>query len=243
MESIIRGNASIDTQRIVFSSTPYVAASGATLVPFSIDGHPLYFQTPIVTCPVGFRIFEKSNHHKLMINPSDDMLRFVKEIDDCVIDNIMIYCDKWFNKNLGSREIIEALFYPSLKFNKNYPPSMNVRLRFSNDTGLPLFTIFDSARNEIRFNSTDGPEKLVQLLKPKCQLRLIIGNASVWGVSGRYGYGWDCMQLQICATSNLLCNVKECLFFDMDDDAMVEEKHEDEQRDQQRGDSYYVDSV
>ena len=149
----------------------------------------------------------------------------------------MIYSDKWFNKNFGSREIIEALFYPSLKFNKNYPPSMNVCLRFSNDTGLPLFTLFDTARNEIHFNSTDGPERLMQLLKPKCQLRLIIGNASIWGVSGRYGYGWDCMQLQICATSNLLCNVKECLFLDNDDDAMIDG---DEQK--QQGDSFYEET-
>ena len=111
------------------------------------------------------------------------------------------------------------------------------RLRFSNDTGLPLFTLFDTARNEIHFNSTDGPERLMQLLKPKCQLRLIIGNASIWGVSGRYGYGWDCMQLQICATSNLLCNVKECLFLDNDDDAMIDG---DEQK--QQGDSFYEET-
>lgn len=237
MDSIIRGSTTINPERIMFSTTPYVAASGAILVPFSIDGHPLYFQTPVVTCPVGFRIFEKSNHHKLMINPPDDMLNFIKNIDDCVIDNIMVYSDKWFNKNFGSREIIEALFYPSLKFNKNYPPSMNVRLRFSNETGLPLFTLFDAARNEIHFNSTDGPEKLVQLLKPKCQLRLIIGNASIWGVSGRYGYGWDCMQLQICATSNLLCNVKECLFLDNEDDAMIDDDEQKQQRD-----SFYEDT-
>ena len=94
---------------------------------------------------------------------------------------------------------------------------MNIRLRFNNETGLPMFTVFDSMRSEIQFSPTDGSERLVDLLKPKCQLRVIIGNASIWGVSGRYGYGWDCMQLQICAGTGILSNVKQCLFVDDED--------------------------
>ena len=221
--TIIRGNSNFNTEQIHFATNPFVAASGAIMVPFSFEGHPLYYQSSQVTCPVGFRIFEKSNHHKLMINPTDDMMAFIQSVDECVIDNIMQSSEKWFNKLFGSREIIQALFYPSLKYNKNYPPSMNIRLRFNNETGLPMFTVFDALRNEIIFSNTDGPERLVDLLKPKCQLRVIIGNASIWGVSGRYGYGWDCMQLQICASTGILSNVKHCLFGD-DEDCFEEEE-------------------
>ena len=39
-----------------------------------------------------------------MINPTDDMIKFVQDVDNSVIENIMIYSDKWFNKNFGSRE-------------------------------------------------------------------------------------------------------------------------------------------
>ena len=95
---------------------------------------------------------------------------------------------------------------------------MSVRLRFNNETGLPMFTVFDVSRNEIVFSNTDGPARLVDLLKGKCQLRLILGNASIWGVSGRYGYGWDCIQLQICVNYSLR-NVRTCLFLDDEEES------------------------
>ena len=206
-----------ETTNVQFS-TPCVTSSGATMVPFSIQGHPLYIQTPIITCPVGFRIFDKTgnnNNHKLLVNPTNEMNVMIQRIDDLVIDTIMERSEEWFNKKFGSKEILQALFYPSLKQTKNYPVSMNIRLRFSNDTGLPLFTVFDSNRMEIVFTEGEGVDKMLDVLKCKCQLRLIIANASVWGVSGRYGYGWDCVQMQLC--SNNTINMKSCMFQDDDE--------------------------
>ena len=56
----------------------------------------------------------------------------------------------------------------------------------------------------------------MDLLNGKSQIRLIIANASVWFVGGRYGYGWDCVQMQLCVSNNVITNMKACLFDDND---------------------------
>jgi hypothetical protein len=71
-------------------------------------------------------------------------------------------------------------------------------------TGLPLFT------------EGEGVDNMLDVLKCKCQLRLIIANASVWGVSGRYGYGWDCVQMQLCSSNTI--DMKSCMFQDDDEE-------------------------
>ena len=218
--SILQVTSPLDINAFQFAQSASVTASGAMMVPFNYNDHPLYFQTPVIVCPIGFKLFEKAHTitHKLMVNPNTETMEFVQNIDNIVIDKIMENAQAWFGKTFGSREIIQALFYPSLRTNAKYPPSMSVRLRFNNETGLPMFTVFDVSRNEIVFSNTDGPARLVDLLKGKCQLRLILGNASIWGVSGRYGYGWDCIQLQICVNYSL-CNVRTCLFLDDEEES------------------------
>jgi len=213
--TIVRVNSIIDDNNFVFASSPFMTQSGAAMVSFTYDNHPLYLQTPIVTCPVGFRVFERNNkNHKLMLTPTPDMVQFIQHIDGIVIDNIMKNSQEWFGKKFQSKEILQALFYPSLKMSDKYPPSMNIRLRFDNETLLPTFTVFDTQRNEITFDKSSGPEQLIEILHRKCQVRLIIGHASIWGISGRYGYGWDCVQIQLCNNPTLLTNVKHCLFND-----------------------------
>ena len=215
---ILRVNSTFNTTELEFSS-PTVTSTGAIMIPFSFQGHPLYLQTPIVSCPVGFRVFTSNNGtHKLLINPTSEMNSMIQRIDDFVIDTILSRSQEWFNKNFVSRDIVQALFYNSLKQNKTYPISMNVRLKFNNDNGLPLFTLFDSSRDEIVFTEGEGVEKMLDILKGKCRVRLILANTSVWSVSGRYGYGWDVVQMQLCSDTTI--NTKTCLFQDDDDDSV-----------------------
>ena len=218
--SILRPTTALNTERIQFSS-PITSSTGAIMIPFTYDGHPLYIQTPVITCPIGFRLFEKTTTHKLMVNPTQELCYFIQQVDEFVIDSVMNNAENWFGKSIASRDITQALFYNSLKTTKTYPTSMNVRMPFNKETGLPQFTVFDANREEIAFLPTDGPERLVDLLKGKCQIRLIIANASVWGVGGRYGYGWDCVQMQLCVSNNILTNMKTCLFDDNDSDTVV----------------------
>ena len=221
--SIIRLPYELNSNSLQFASTPSVTLSGAVMIGFSHNSQPLYFQTPLVECPVGFRVFEATANrtYKLMINPTPEIISFVENVDNIVIDQILENSRKWFGKDFATRSIVETLFYPTVRTTKNYPPSMNVRMRFNRDTGLPIFTVFDSFRQEIIFSPTDGPDKLMDILKSHTNVKMIIGNASIWGVSGRYGYGWDCVQIQICSNS-VLSNVKECLISEDYDETMGE---------------------
>ena len=120
---ILRVNSTFNTTELEFSS-PTVTSTGAIMIPFSFQGHPLYLQTPIVSCPVGFRVFTSNNGtHKLLINPTSEMNSMIQRIDDFVIDTILSRSQEWFNKTFVSRDIVQALFYNSLKQNKTYPIS------------------------------------------------------------------------------------------------------------------------
>ena len=208
--SINRVSSLLDFERVSFSP-PITTSSGAIMVPFMYNDIPIYLQTPIVLCPVGFRLFDTTGTTKLMINPTPEMCTFIRSIDDFVIDSILAHGGDWFSKPQTNRDITKALFYESLKTTKNYPTSMSVRMRFNKDTGLPAFTLFDTDRQEIVFFDTDGLNKLIDVIKPKCSVRLIMSNASIWYVGGRFGYGWDCVQIQLC-NSGAITNTKTCLF-------------------------------
>ena len=175
----------------------------------------MYIQTSLVECPIGFRVFEtKANKsHKLLFNPTAHIISFFENVDNIVVDQIFANSKKWFGEEFSARNIVETLFYPMIRMTRNYPLSMNVRIRFNRTSGPPIFTVFDVARQEIVFSLNDGPERLMELLKPHINVKMILGNASVWGISGRYGYGWDCVQIQICSNS-ILENVKQCLITD-----------------------------
>ena len=210
MESCInRVSSLLDFDRVQFSS-PITTSSGAIMVSFMCNDIPIYLQTPIVTCPVGFCLFDMSGMSKLMINPTAETCTFIRSVDDFVIDSILAHGGEWFSKPQTNRDITKALFYESLKTTKNYPTSMSVRMRFNKDTGLPAFTMFDSNREEIVFSDSDGPNKLIDVIKPKSAIRLIVSNASIWHVGGCFGYGWDCVQIQMC-TSDKITNMKTCL--------------------------------
>ena len=211
--SILQVTSPLDINAFQFAQSASVTASGAMMVPFNYNDHPLYFQTPVIVCPIGFKLFEKAHTitHKLMVNPTQELCNLIQQVDEFVIDSVMNNAENWFGKSIVSRDITQALFYHSLKTTKTYPTSMNVRMPFNKETGLPQFTVFDANRDEITFLPTDGPERLVDLLKGKCQIRLIIANASVWGVGG-----WDCVQMQLCVSNNVITNMKTCLFDDND---------------------------
>ena len=122
--SIFRPTSVINTDHIQFS-VPITSSTGAIMVPFSYDGHPIYIQTPVLTCPIGFRLFEKTTTHKLMVNPTLELCNLIQQIDEFVIDSVMNNAESWFGKSIASRHITQALFYHSLKTTKTYPIRRN----------------------------------------------------------------------------------------------------------------------
>ena len=233
MESnIIRLPYELTESSLQFASSPSVTSTKAVMIGFTHNNQPLYFQTSLVECPIGFRVFEQNANksYKLLFNPTDDIISFVENVDNIVVDQILANSKKWFGKEFGARNIVETLFYPTVRTTNNYPPSMNARMRFNRNTGLPMFTVFDASRQEIVFSPDDGPERLTELLKAHTNVRMILGNASVWGVNGRYGYGWDCVQIQICSSS-ILANVKQCL---ITDDYETEDTYDNEEENPKR---------
>ena len=96
--SILQVTSPLDINAFQFAQSASVTASGAMMVPFNYNDHPLYFQTPVIVCPIGFKLFEKAHTitHKLMVNPNTETMEFVQNIDNIVIDKIMENAQAWF---------------------------------------------------------------------------------------------------------------------------------------------------
>jgi len=75
--SIFRPTSVINTDHIQFS-VPITSSTGAIMVPFLYDGHPIYIQTPVLTCPIGFRLFDKTTTHILIVNPTLELCNLIQ---------------------------------------------------------------------------------------------------------------------------------------------------------------------
>ena len=203
-------------EKLSFSEKAFVTPTNAKLVSFQYDNHPLYVQTPVLNCPLGFRPFDSnSEKHTLLVNVDEDMIQLMDKMDLAVMNSIMIHSPVWFNKTFSSPELLRELFVSTVKYKQNYLPNMTVRIRFKNDSA--MFGVFGTNKNEIPIcNAND----LMAILPRKTNVRLMLNATSIWFIGGRCGYSWDCIQMHV-QDSFVLNNIHSFMF---DDDETKEEE-------------------
>jgi hypothetical protein len=213
-----------DPERLTFMEKSFLAQSGAKIVSFLYDGHPLYVQTPPLVCPFGFHHEVKHDHDKLTVVPTEEMITLFNNIDATILDAVEKNSEIWFNKTFKSRALLEELFCATVKWKPNYPPNMSVRFKFENNSS--MFGVFDTQKNEIVINQASD---LVDLIPRKCMVRFVMVASSVWYIGGRLGFTWDCFNLQIQETP-LVSNCHQFMFIDDNnmDDVQESKMEEDE---------------
>lgn len=210
---------------LTFSPDSFVNSVGGRYVNLSYDGRKsLCIQTPVVTCPFGFTndSFQNdargtgsnagggggggnnasttngsSNCVRMSINTDERLVALLDSIDGCIVDSVMERSKHWFDKTYNNKDVLLAgLFNRTVKQTKQYNPHITVRLKFDEE-GKPRFGTFDRDQVEINIES---PEGLVEALPRGTKARFILVSTCMWYISGRCGYSWDVLQIQIVET-------------------------------------------
>ena len=209
--SIITKADQFDEACLSFSERSYTTPTSAKLVSFMYKNQVLLVQTPVLTCPLGFRPFDtKNDRQTLLVNVDASMIEVFEKIDNAIMTNIMEQSPVWFEKTFTSVDILRELFNGTVKYKKTYPANISIRLKFKEDN--PLFGFFDKDQQEIYIRNVSD---IMSILPRKTSVRLLLSATSIWFVGGRCGCSWDCVQLQVCDTPRVN-NIHQFMFIEED---------------------------
>lgn len=229
MSSAITLGKNFDASKMKFGDVKAVGKQGAKIVYVSYNDKPLILQTPEMTSPFGISKFnadQKGAADKFSLGLSfknreyntsmqkffDSMVGFDNAMLDAAIDNSMA----WFKSNYKSREVVEALYTPTVKFAKDkqtmeitdkYPPT--IRLSLPVKDGKISVDCFDDNRQPMELSEN------VDLKGSK--ITAIIQCSGVWLVGGnKFVPTWKVLQLKVRQNSSA---IKGFAFKDDDEDA------------------------
>jgi len=140
----------------------------------------------------------------------------LKQFEEKVKTDAQTYARDWFGKPSMSREVIDALWSPMLKYPKNQttmeadttrPPTLKLKLPAWQ--GEFKFELFDVQNNTLIPNE-DGvnPDQLI----PKgSEIACIIQCGGIWFANGKFGVTWKLFQGVVKPTQTLakgMCHIK-----------------------------------
>jgi hypothetical protein len=200
-----------DVSRVTFSDVK-VLDNGGKIVYVSYDSAPLVIQTPTMTAPFGMSVWDNDGKAAAKysldlsfknMDASPKLQKFyemLEQLDNKLVNDGFLNQATWFKgKKYGSREILEALFTPMIKYAKDrdtgertdkYPPTMKIGIpcrdgRFSCD-------IFDDKKRTIDLNAIETKGAAVTA---------IIQCTGLWFAGGKFGASWRLVQAKIVANS------------------------------------------
>jgi len=227
-----------NSDKMQFQDTPYVTPQNARFISMLYNNTPLIFQTPVLQCPNGFKLFTASpqqpstRSYPLLVSiPSNEtnFIELINKVDDTVLNTIMMRSEAWFNKKYANRDLLNELIDRTIKYKKTYPPSMNLRLKHDKH-GKQMFGVFDNMHKYVSFNTIHD---LIDLLPKQVSVQCIVQCNLIWYVNNRIGFSWDILQLKICESNTFNANQFVLNYMFIDDDVNEEQKEiEDETKEE-----------
>lgn len=199
-----------EPSKIRFGDAKAVGKQGARIVYVSYNDRPLIMQTPEMNCPWGL-----SNPDKDAKGPAEKLSialsfkgkefnaalqkAFEKgmEFDDVMLQGGIDNCMPWFKAKYTSKEVVQALYTPFIKFSKDpntleitdkYPPS----IRFSvpvKDGKIPI-DCYDENRQPMELTETTDLRG--------AKVTAIVQCSGVWLIGGnKFVPSWKVLQLKV----------------------------------------------
>ena len=147
---------------------------------------------------------------------TQDFLQMLRQFEEKVKTDAQTYARDWFGKPSMSREVIDALWSPMLKYPKNQTTmepdttrSPTLKLKLPAWQGEFKFELFDTQNNTLIPNE-DGrtPDQLI----PKgCEIACIIQCGGIWFANGKFGVTWKLFQGVVKPVQTLakgMCHIK-----------------------------------
>lgn len=215
-----------DVNNLSFSDVKALE-NGGKLVYVSYRKAPLLIQTPTMKAPFGLSKWDnndgKSNAKYTLDlsfsgnDNSSSLMAFQKvleSIDERLVNEAFASAGTWFRgKKIASREIVEALYTPVLKFAKDketgevsdkYAPTIKLSVPFKD--GAFACDVYDDKKELVDLNSMETKA---------AKVTAIVQCTGVWLAGGKLGLSWKIVQMRVQPSA---MHLKSYAFHDSDDE-------------------------
>lgn len=195
----------VDTSKITYA-TPKALDSGARMIYMYHNSKPFIIQTPELIAPYGISRWQNERGpDKLNLDlsfgngdnkDSTEFFELVKSIDDKLITDGLENAQNWFKKKLATREIVEALYSPLIKYAKDketgentdkYPPTMRFQLPVNKD-GVVTCEVYDQHCRKVSIDDVDFK---------RAKVTGIAQCSGIWCAGGKYGCTFKLLQIKV----------------------------------------------
>ena len=126
-----------------------------------------------------------------------------KELEDKIKANALIYSKEWFGKVHKSSEVVDALWTPMLKYQKDkitgepdHSKMPTIRVKLPQWEGVWKSEIYDEDANKL-FPSADGVSSPLDFLKKGSNVMCIIQFGGIWFINGKFSANWKLVQAMV----------------------------------------------
>ena len=128
-------------------------------------------------------------------------LNSMKKLEEKVKDDALTYSKEWFGKQHKSRDIIDALFNPMLRYPKikgseevdsSKSPTLTVKLPCWN--GVWKSEIYDEDAEPLFPNKNSPLTTPIEFLKKGAHIACVIQCGGIWFVNGKFSVTWNLKQ-------------------------------------------------
>lgn len=211
MEQIIRYNK-LDSSKLTFSDVKPNRYGGKT-VHVKYGGKTLMVQTPKMYLPYGLGEYQVKDSNG---NPTGDVkysldMSFkgwdsegpsavktfyenMQKLDGRLVDEGVANRVSWFKSKNHTKEVVEALYSPALRFSKDretgevttkWPPTMKAKVYQAPDGSFKAET----------YNDKRVPVEFRPSVVKGCYVQALVSCSSVWFAGGKFGMTWQVRQM------------------------------------------------
>lgn len=254
-QNMITKAKSFDPTKITFDE-PQTNSRGGKSVSMRLNGAPIVLQIPLMlTWGVNEWADEQTGNVKynlaLQFDPhkSDSQSKFLdvmKAMEDKLKNDMVKNSKKWFGKSKMSKDVVEALMYPMLKYRKNKEtgepdltanPTLQVKVPFWE--GRFNIEIYDMNRQPLYLQPKKGSTSNravgqsedstpTDFIPKASHIKGLIRCSGLWFVGGKCGCSWQIIQVNVRPPTRLVGSGQCMIIDDSDDDEMLDELKEKE---------------
>lgn len=227
MSTIVSASEFVPAQNMIYTKPKANAAGGKSVrIINTATRKSLHVQSPLMMT-WGANEYENPNGKSYDISlqfpreeftnkATQDLLHMLQQFEEKVKQDAQTYSRDWFGKPTMSREVIDALWSPMLKYPKNQatmepdttrPPTLKLKLPAWG--GQFKFELFDT-QNNILIPNEDGLTP-TELIPKGSEIACIIQCGGIWFANGKFGVTWKLFQGVVKPTQSLAkgqCHIK-----------------------------------
>ena len=240
---------------------PQTNKRGGKSVNIRLNGQPIVLQIPLMlTWGVNEWVDEQNGSVKydmaLQFDPQSSsaqskFLKAMKDFQEKVANDAVTNCKKWFGKKM-SREVVDALMYPMLKYRKDKEtgepdytanPTMKLKVPFwegrfnveiygMDRSALYLPPKFGKGAEGNKAAGQDSTSTPVDFVPKASHVKGLVRCNGMWFAGGKCGVTWQLVQIQVRPPTRLVGSGNCHIMDDSDDDevaAELDEKDEEEE--------------